>query len=1040
MRKAHRLTALLLALLMLLSILPAHADEVFSEVSESFTEDFSDELTESIVEPDEELVSDPADDSVIMPEEDAVAEATAEPVAEPSAEPTAEPAHEPVVEPTGEPSAEPTAEPAVEPTSTPVDETDAATTAEPTVEPTAEPSSEPAVAPAATPCPDAEPSTEPVATPVVEEKATFVPGLGRLSGSTRVYEYQGLWGAFVETTVSGVVYAAEQSSDERAVRVIFNNGTSLWEGWVDASSVSMFTEEQTASYDQEERDEDLVRLVKGHALLPITVVSSEPTGTPEPVTDEIMTDFIPLVTLSPEADQPAEIPVPESTDAPAEEIPDNTLPEVEEEQEVFVEELPEATMAPLPEPTFTPDDSDDEEKFMAYRSMSAPENLTASHNRLGLMTLRWDATDDADAYQVLYKASNDSSYKLLVQTTKTSYSTSEMDPTVVYYFRVQGVQLDSAGKVINQSPQSASLPYIVLGDAAIKDPRGKDTSTIRLEWSRVEGANLYDVMMSIHGKNEWSIVRTDLTGQLCDIANISFDETYDFRVIPKRRLNNGTVITGNSSRVIMVGSPMETPSFQQYDWTENGLKLTWDEIPGASGYVIYRRPFSETDVTNYTKLVVLDEPVTTYVDTAMEPGEVYYYFVYSFKTCQPEGWRCFSLKGEIGMGAWLPQPQNVAGQSLKDGGVRLEWNRVTGASHYDVHISTIKGQTPAADGRVTTPYGFHKTAIEGRTYYYRVRAVRVFSNGDVSMGPWTDEYVLTYEGAQPTYRALVIGNTYPNADNYLPGCDNDAYAMKSMLSRMGKTPYSVNVQLNLSNTGIVNAISSTFASATDNDVSLFYFSGHGANSVGSSFHGALVGTGHTYLSVARLKEALDLIPGKKIVIIDTCHSGQMIGKSLSDSSVEASAFNSLVISTFASDVQSISRDEDLILADDREIFTSDPDMTSIPRAADNLANSGYYVITAAHSSEKSVTTGYDSDSDGNIDRYFGLFTYAMCHGSGWNTATNSAISALNADTDGNGEITLYEAYVYAKVKARQTNPNQTAQMYPDNSAMVVWAK
>jgi hypothetical protein len=214
---------------------------------------------------------------------------------------------------------------------------------------------------------------------------------------------------------------------------------------------------------------------------------------------------------------------------------------------------------------------------------------------------------------------------------------------------------------------------------------------------------------------------------------------------------------------------------------------------------------------------------------------------------------------------------------------------------------------------------------------------------------------------------------------------------------------------------MVSAIRNAFSGAKPNDVSLFYFSGQGMNAVNTSYHGALVGTGRTYLSVAHLKTVLDQIPGKKIVIIDSAHSGQMIGRSGGETTVstgELNAFNRNVVMAFSAQ----------------------------SRGENDLANSGYYVITAAHSTEESVSTGYDEDRDGKVDRYFGLFTYALLHGNGYNLATQKNISALNADLDSNREITLYEAYVYAKTLAQRSNPNQTAQIYPTNSGFKIWAK
>ena len=120
---------------------------------------------------------------------------------------------------------------------------------------------------------------------------------------------------------------------------------------------------------------------------------------------------------------------------------------------------------------------------------------------------------------------------------------------------------------------------------------------------------------------------------------------------------------------------------------------------------------------------------------------------------------------------------------------------------------------------VSNAYGYHNSAVLGRTYYYRVRPVRIFSNGDVSVGDWSDELAYTHQETVGTYRALLIGNTYTGESNELPGCDNDVDGMRTMLGRMTATPYSVTVKKNIRAEEILSIISSTFGNASYNDVS-----------------------------------------------------------------------------------------------------------------------------------------------------------------------------------------------------------------------------
>lgn len=1049
-KQFRRAGALMLALLMLMMAAPALAEDAPSAADGTQIEE-------------------------IIGEEPAVTEA-----------PTAIPTEIPTEAPTNTPN--PTEIPTETPTETPIP------TEIPTEEPanTAIPSEVPTEAPTETPISTDVPTEAPTTTP---DENVFVPGLATLRSGAKLYANQQLTGDADVTEVSGTVYAEARADSKRAVRIAFYDGVIVRTAWVKTSSTEMLTDEQTAAYDAIPRKpEDDLMAAHGHLLAPIPVhpeqketpapteqPTEEPTATPE-VTNP------PEVTAEP-TEQPTDVPteaptdVPEVTDAPTNppEVTDapTEVPEITEQPTAAPEatnppeitenpteaptdeiisdytpvpatDAPTATPAPtdaeateLPEPTISiaPDELDD---LIIGRALEQPTGISASYERSGRITLKWTAVEGANAYAIYYKPAWGSEYSLLGQSSGTTYSTTTPRMGTVYYYRIQALYV-VGGQQVSQGAQSLSFPYIALGDVVIADPRGKDTSTIRLNWTPVAGATHYDVAMSLHDADDYKIVRTDLTGSLCDIRDISFNETYDFLVIPKRKLNSGDVITGLPSSNRMVGSPMETPSFIDYEWTETGLKLTWDAIPGAMGYVIYRRGFHET---GYHKLMVSEDTATTYIDTTMKPGEVYYYFVYSFRLAQPQGWRCFSLKGDIGMGVWLPKTTGLTAVSAQENSVRISWAATEGANKYDVYISTTPGGTPKANGRVSNAYGYHNSAVLGRTYYYRVRPVRIFSNGDVSVGDWSDELAYTHQETVGTYRALLIGNTYTGESNELPGCDNDVDGMRTMLGRMTATPYSVTVKKNIRAEEILSSISSTFGNASYNDVSLFYYSGHGANSLGAdgnptSYHAALVGTFQTYVSIARLKTELDKIPGKKVIIIDACHSGQFIARDGTATQVSSSAFNSQVVNLFANDDQlsgDVSRTAVVLAADGSELLSEEAP-AFIDRAGDtNFAKSGYYVITACRSEEKSVSTGYDSNGDGKIDRYFGLFTYGLCYGNGWNLARNAAISSLNADLNKDSKVTLYEAYVYAKVMAQSHNPNQTGQIWPENSAFVLWGK
>jgi len=81
------------------------------------------------------------------------------------------------------------------------------------------------------------------------------------------------------------------------------------------------------------------------------------------------------------------------------------------------------------------------------------------------------------------------------------------------------------------------------------------------------------------------------------------------------------------------------------------------------------------------------------------------------------------------------------------------------------------------------------------------------------------------------------------------------------------------------------AVVGAFSSGGDQDISLLYISTHGVfeEGVSNAEAGLLLSDGETeaLLTAPDLQRILDRIPGKKVVILDACNSGAIIGKGLS---------------------------------------------------------------------------------------------------------------------------------------------------------------
>lgn len=138
-----------------------------------------------------------------------------------------------------------------------------------------------------------------------------------------------------------------------------------------------------------------------------------------------------------------------------------------------------------------------------------------------------------------------------------------------------------------------------------------------------------------------------------------------------------------------------------------------------------------------------------------------------------------------------------------------------------------------------------------------------------------------------TLRAWLVGSdayvTYPNTGS---GARNNLTQLAQILGQdaRGYTRITQTYNQALDGAAARQLASQAFADADDNDISFFYIAGHGIYQEGApaSSFAMLLSDGHSEhaLTALELFLALDQIPGAKVLVIDTCNSGALIGKGL----------------------------------------------------------------------------------------------------------------------------------------------------------------
>ena len=412
------------------------------------------------------------------------------------------------------------------------------------------------------------------------------------------------------------------------------------------------------------------------------------------------------------------------------------------------------------------------------------------------------------------------------------------------------------------------------------------------------------------------------------------------------------------------------------------VKFSWKKNARADGYAIYEK----LGPWQYELLCVTQKTSWTY--SYAEKGE-HVYCIRSWKGSPGERQsnKTAEVTVRIASSVTPGVPDRLLVEQSGPREVKLSWKKGSGASYYLIYRSTER-KSGYKKIKKTKKTGYTDTVPGDGLYYYRVYSVK--DAGGVkrtTKSPARSVLVNPEFGVKDggVCRALLIGNTYPGTILKLPGPDNDVRSMQKMLGLMKTSDIKVTSKLNASSGDILSLIGTAFAGAGEEDVSIFYYSGHGQGDDAEIIEGAggLIGTDEVLVTPQLLRRALEKIPGKKIVILDSCFSGMHIydgpgSKSLTQTALARN--NQKWIRAFA----------------------------GAPKGPDNVADEGFYVITAAAYNEQSMSMNVTKK------RSIGVMTQMLLRGSGYDAVRDRADWHFAADKNGDRRFTISELALYAR--------------------------
>ena len=316
--------------------------------------------------------------------------------------------------------------------------------------------------------------------------------------------------------------------------------------------------------------------------------------------------------------------------------------------------------------------------------------------------IEWEKLKGYDIYYIYRKVPG--GYWSKIGTTKeTKYlDTDKLDTNKKYIYTVRGY---------NGSERSyydtSGLSIWNLETPKLIDAENASTG-IKVSWNKVTGADSYYVYRKEEGGSSWSNLGKVKSTSYVDKATLKSGTKYRYTVRACKE-SSTSYFDANGISTIKMFIP-KLNSIAKYD----GIQISWGAVTGAEEYAVYRKVpggyWSKIGTTKETK----------YLDTdKLDTNKKYIYTVRGYNGSER------SYYDTSGLSIWnLETPKLIDAENASTG-IKVSWNKVTGADSYYVYRKEEGGSSWSNLGKVkSTSYVDKATLKSGTKYRYTVRACK----------------------------------------------------------------------------------------------------------------------------------------------------------------------------------------------------------------------------------------------------------------------------------------------------------------------------
>lgn len=360
---------------------------------------------------------------------------------------------------------------------------------------------------------------------------------------------------------------------------------------------------------------------------------------------------------------------------------------------------------------------------------------TIKSGKYNSVVLSWNVTSagDEDGYIVYRAASKKGSYKQIGTVKRKSgamtgsYTDKNVKIGKKYYYKVVTYKNISGGKML-RSAYSGVKGITAAPSITTVKVKSAGNESLKVTWKKVKASKNryvkgYAIYRSTSENGKYRKIKTINKGTTTSYVDkgLVTGNTYYYKVRTFCTSGGKKIYSDYSDPASMQVLPGK-PSIQVVAANYNTITVSWKKVEGCDGYRVYRA----TEKDGKYKPVKTCSSVNTlsYKNSKLKTGKTYYYKVRAY--VNKNGKKLYGDYSAVKQATpVLSKPTGLYAASIAENQIKLTWNAVDGAETYTVLRSNSEnGKYKIATELCTTNSFIDYTAVTGKTYYYKIYAVR----------------------------------------------------------------------------------------------------------------------------------------------------------------------------------------------------------------------------------------------------------------------------------------------------------------------------